>query len=393
MKKMLLILLCSLVPLITYAQVTEEDQYFKVDYIQSLMKKVTDWQLNHLVFESGGGLGNMEKVRNDGWIRGTLYVGVMATYQSTGDPKYLQACKDFAAGNGYKIGPITRHADHQTVGQVYLELYDIEQDEKYIKDLKDAFDLMYNEPKRGPVAGWSKSLNWSWSDALFMAPPSIARLYKNTGDEKYIDLLNMYYWDTYDYLYDKKEHLFYRDDRYIYSKDGKAKTMSGKKVFWLRGNAWVIGGLARVLDNLTPKDKGYDKFLALYKEMADRFLELQQIDGLWRPSMLEPKQFPEKETSGSSFACFALAWGLNKGILDKEKFLVPTMRAWQSLTECVDPEGMLRWVQLTGHDPQHIKSTDTMEYGVGAFLLAAREMYKMAFINSVSKRYREDSIF
>ena len=55
---MLLILLCSLVPLITYAQVTEEDQYFKVDYIQSLMKKVTDWPLNHLVFESGGGLGN-----------------------------------------------------------------------------------------------------------------------------------------------------------------------------------------------------------------------------------------------------------------------------------------------------------------------------------------------
>lgn len=393
MKKYLFILLCFITSLNSFAQVTEEEQYFEVDYIQSLMKKVTDWQLDNLLFESGGGYGNMDRIRDDGWIRGVLYLGVMATYQSTGDTKYLDICEDYAAKNKYKIGKRIRHADDQTVGQLYLDLYDLDKDEKYIKNLKEAFDTMYNDPKRGPVAGWDKNNNWSWSDALFMAPPSIARLYKITKDEKYLDLLDMYYWDTYELLYDKKDGLFYRDDRYIYSKTGKAKTMSGKKVFWLRGNAWVFGGLARILDNLKPSDKGYDKFLALYKDMAEKFLELQQIDALWRPSLLEPKQFPEKETSGSSFACYAFAWGINKGILDKEKFLIPTMRAWQSLTECVSPEGKLKWVQPIGHDPQHIKSTDTMEYGVGAFLMCAREMYKMAFIYNVYKRYKEDSIF
>lgn len=393
MKKFLISLLCLAISAGALAQVTEETHLFDAYYIQSLIKKTADWQLGHLVYETGNGRGGIEKVRNDGWMRGAFYLGVMAAYQSTGDSKYLDACRRLAAANAFKIGARTRHADDQTIGQMYLELYDIDRDEKYIKDLMAAFDLMYDEPKRGPQAGWDKDNNWSWCDALFMAPPAVAKLYRITGEKRYLNLLNMYYWDTYEYLYDKKDGLFYRDARYIYSKGGKAKTMSGKKVFWLRGNAWVIGGLARVLDNLRPEDEGYDRFLALYKSMASRFLELQQIDGLWRPSLLEPRQFPEKETSGSSFACYAIAWGLNNGILEQDKYLVPAMRAWQALTECVDADGKLCWVQQPGHDPQHVKSTDTMEYGTGAFLLCAREMYKMSYIGSAGKRYREDSIF
>lgn len=393
MKKIFWLLITATLSINGYGQVTEEYQYFETEYIRSLMKLVTDWQLDNLLFESGGGYGNMDRIRNDGWIRGVFYLGVMATYQSTGNPKYLDLCKRYAANNQFHIGKRLRHADDQTVGQLYLELYELDKNEEYIVHLKEAFDRMYTDPRRGPIAGWDKNNNWSWSDALFMAPPSVAKLYRLTKDEKYLRLLNMYYWDTVDLLYDKTDGFFYRDDRYIFSKNGKAKTASGKKVFWLRGNAWVLGGLARVLENLTPSDPGYDRFLVLYKDLAERFLTAQQIDGLWRPSLLEPLQFPEKETSGSSFVCYAFAWGLNKGILDKDRFLIPTMRAWQSLTECVTPEGKLTWVQPIGHDPQHVKSTDTMEYGVGAFLMCAREIYRMTFLNTVSKRYKEDSIF
>ena len=59
---------------------------------------------------------------------------------------------------------------------------------------------------------------------------------------------------TYEYLFDKEENLFYRDWHYF----GK-KEANGKKVFWGRGNAWVLAGLAEVLQEL-PKglmERGY----------------------------------------------------------------------------------------------------------------------------------------
>lgn len=397
MRKIALILSLILVANIQlFSQIWEEHEAFSVTTIRKTMKKVADWQLDNLLYESGGGYGNMGLIRDDSWARAVCYLGIIATYKSTGDRKYLDATTEFAERNKWQLGPDIRHADDQTVGQVYLELYALQErdnDEKRLEALKKNLDVMYRDPQRGGTHGWSKSQNWSWSDALFMAPPSIAHLYKITKDKKYLKLLDMYYWDTYDLLCDKDESLFYRDDRYIFSENGKAKTAQGKKVFWLRGNAWVIGGLARTLEHLPKSHENYDRYLDLYKKMAERFLELQQIDGLWRPSMLDPWQFSEKETSGSSFACYALAWGVNKGILDAATYKEPVKRAWLALTECVDENGRLGWVQPVGHDPQHIKSTDTAEHGVGPFLLAAREIYIMSFIDAVKKRHTEDSIY
>ena len=51
------------------------------------------------------------------------------------------------------------------------------------------------------------------------------------------------------YLYDKEEHLFYRDHRYFAKREA-----NGKKVFWGRGNGWVLGGLVEILQAL-PKDE------------------------------------------------------------------------------------------------------------------------------------------
>jgi len=379
-----------------YSQVWEEHGYFDVENIRYNMKRVADWQLDHLLYESGGGYGNMGLIREDSWARAVFYLGVLSTYKTTGDRKYVNEAMTFAERNNWKVGFNLRNADDLTVGQVYLELYGLqerEKDAKRLESLKSCLDIMYENPKTGKEYGWDKNLNWSWSDALFMVPPSIARLYSITKDEKYLRLLDMYYWESYDLLFDKDDSLFYRDQRYCFSREGKAKTMSGKKVFWLRGNAWVIGGLVGILKYMPKSYASYNRYLSLYKQMAKRLLSLQQIDGLWRSSLLEPWQFPEKETSGSGLICYALAWGINQGILDAETYENPIKRTWIALCECVDSNGRLAWVQPVGHDPQHIKSTDTMEYGTGAFLMAGREIYIMSFVESVKKRHYEDSIY
>ena len=78
-----------------------------------------------------------------------------------------------------------------------------------------------------------------------MGPPAWVRLYAATGDEKYLDFAVTNWWRTTDFLYDQEEHLFFRDSTYF-----KKTEANGKKVFWGRGNGWVMGGLVRMLEYL-----------------------------------------------------------------------------------------------------------------------------------------------
>lgn len=83
---------------------------------------------------------------------------------------------------------------------------------------------------------------------------------------------------------------------------------------------------------------------------------------------------PTDDTSGSGFFCYALAWGINKGLLDREKYSPVVNRVWKALTACVQIDGRLRYVQQIADRPADLSRDDTQEYGVGAFLLAGEEM-------------------
>ena len=85
-------------------------------------------------------------------------------------------------------------------------------------------------PKPGRV-------DWWWCDSLYMAPPVHVRLHAATGEKKYLDYLNTMYWDTYDFLYDKQERLFFRDKKYF---DAKAK--NGEKGILVAGQRMGAGG-------------------------------------------------------------------------------------------------------------------------------------------------------
>src|ERR1700736_1735535 len=156
---------------------------------------------------------------------------------------------------------------------------------------------------------------WIWCDALFMLPPALALATRSTDDRRYADLMNRLWWKTTDYLYDKQEHLFYRDSRFF-----EQREPNGKKVFWSRGNGWVLAGLARVLQYLPRDYSGRQRFVALFEEMAERIVGLQGNDGYWRTSLLDPESQPMPETSGTGFITYALAWGANEGLLERTKF-------------------------------------------------------------------------
>lgn len=332
------------------------------------MERVADWQLAH-----------PSQHRETDWTQGAGCAGFMALVGISPHTKHRDAMRALGERNGWKPGPDKYFADDHAIGQMYLELYLQSHDPKMIAPLKAHFDFILAHPpnvpsldNRGPFVANA----WSWCDSLFMGPPVWMRLYAVTGDARYRDFAVTNWWRTSDYLYDKDDHLFFRDSNYFEKREA-----NGCKVFWSRGNGWVMAGLVRVLQFLPKDDPDRKRFEMQFKQMAGKILTCQQPDGLWRASLLDPASYPLRETSGSAFHTYALAWGVNQGLLDGATFEPAVVKAWMALVSCVRPDGKLTHVQPIGADPKHFDENTTEVYGVGAFLLAGSEVYRLAKIN------------
>jgi rhamnogalacturonyl hydrolase YesR len=331
--------------------------------ILTAMERVADWQLAH---------PGAHKLTD--WTQGAFYAGAMALARVSERPRFTEAMRTVGAATHWQPGARTYHADDQCVGQMYVEMWELYHDAAMLAPLRESFDKVLAAPHDGDLDFKTKGVQdrWSWCDSLFMSPPAWARLARATGEQKYLDFAVTNWWRTTEFLYDKDEHLFFRDSTYFAKREA-----NGKKVFWSRGNGWVIAGLARLLDYLPEQHADRARFEKLFREMADKILSLQQPDGLWRSSLLDAENYPLQETSGSGFYCYALAWGVNRGLLDRAKFSTAIAKSWAALVQCVDADGKLTHVQPIGADPKHFAADATEVYGVGAFLLAGSEVYRL----------------
>lgn len=335
--------------------------------VLATMERVADYQLAH----------PYTKAPATDWTNGAFYTGLMATAEISSSPRFHDAMVKIGEQLEWKDGPLPYHADDQCIGQSYVELWQRDHDPKMIAGVKERCDSILAHPKSSSL-DFDKAKNpersdrWSWCDALFMAPPAWMKLTQATGDQRYFDFAVKEWWVTSDYLYDKAEHLYFRDSTFFDKKEA-----NGKKVFWARGNGWVLAGLARVLTVMPANYPGRARFEQQYREMAEKIASLQQPDGFWRVSLLDPASFPAQESSGTGFFCFGLAWGVNHGLLDRATYTPVVLKAWKALNECVSDEGRLTHVQVVAGSPKPFPADSTMPYGVGAFLLSGREIYRM----------------
>jgi unsaturated rhamnogalacturonyl hydrolase len=206
-----------------------------------------------------------------------------------------------------------------------------------------------------------------------MAPPVFADMAKATGDKKYLDFMDHEWKITTDLLYDKNKHLYSRDAAWL---DKHEK--NGEKIFWSRGNGWVMGGIVRVLQQLPANSPLRPKYESLLKEMASEALSIQSKDGLWRPGLLDADSYPLPEISGSAFIAYALAFGVNEKILDRKTYWPAVEKAWAGMLKHVYADGRLGSIQPVGAAPGEFTETSSYVYGVGAYLLAGSEIYRTA---------------
>jgi rhamnogalacturonyl hydrolase YesR len=336
--------------------------------VAKAMRKVADWQLERA-----------QPYFDRVWTWSALYTGFMAASDSLGDPKYRDAMLAMGQKFDWKLrinmlGPDGHvhlpDADTLSLGQVYLELYLQKKDPAMIQSTQSALDTILAAPQTSTIPG--KEIAWWWCDALFMAPPVWSRMYAATGDRKYITYLDEEWAKTSDRLYDTKEHLYARDSTYLTRTEA-----NGKKMFWSRGNGWVMAGIIRTIKYLPYDDPARAKYIAQLKEMASRVAELQGPDGLWRAGLLDPGDYDLPEMSGSAFITYALAAGVNEGFLDKKVYQPVIKRAWAGMLHHVYADGRLGCIQQTGAEPAHFRASASYTYGVGAFLLAGSEIRQM----------------
>ncbi len=338
------------------------------DSVLKMMSKVANWQMKE--WEEG----RIIKLPKTEWENAAMYTGFVALKQIDNRPAYDRFLYNIGEELKWNTGKVRLFADDYAIAQMYTAMYMEHRAPKMIAKWMALADTIVNKQFNEPlmVVPGINHREWAWCDALFMGPPGMAMLSKATGDPRYLKKADTLWWKTSGYLYDRKESLYYRDARFF-----ERREANGKKVFWSRGNGWVLAGLARMMDNMPVDFENRKKYEQQFKEMAKKIATIQQPDGSWHASLYDPLTFSLKESSGTAFFCYGLAWGINMGLLPKKKYLPVVEKAWEALLSAVHLDGKLGYVQPIGDKPVKAGYESTDVYGVGAFLLAGSELYKL----------------
>ncbi len=322
---------------------------------------------NPIPLSTGGALDHL----SSNWVSAAFYVGAARLARVSEDPATLRFLTMVAEHYNYSVrgarsGVTMLNADDIAIGDLYQELYSRRGQEGTILPLRQRLDWQVPHLAR---PGDSGPLIWWWCDALFMAPPVLARMSAISGDPKYLAAADREWRRTAERLWVPEDRLFLRDERF------KGKTeANGKPIYWSRGNAWVFAGLARWLESMPADHASRAFYVERFKVLAGRLAELQRADGLWAASLLAPDAYPEPETSGSAFHVYGLAWGINHGLLDRKTYLPHVQKGWAALNRQVLPSGLLGAAQKTGDQPVRTSRDETGPYASGAYLLAALEI-------------------
>ncbi len=322
---------------------------------------------------------NIERPSNI-WTRAVYYEGLMALFSIDKQKEYYDYAVQWGEKHkwGLRGGIKTRNADNQCCGQTYIDLYllDNRQHPERVRDIKASIDSMKLTTKID---------DWNWIDALQMAMPVFVKLGNLYNDTSYFSrMYEMYAFTKYKHggngLYNTADKLWWRDKDFV----PPYKEPNGEDCYWSRGNGWVVAALALTLNDLPETDPHYNEYLQDFKDMLSALLPIQRKDGYWNVSLHDPDHFGGKELSGTSLFIFGMAWGINNNILDKKTYRPVITKAWNAMTnECVHQNGKLGYVQGTGKEPKdgqpvgYDKTPDFEDYGLGCFLLAGTEIYKM----------------
>ncbi len=312
------------------------------------------------------------------WTRAVYYEGLIALYEICPREDYYKYIFDWGEAHNWtpRFGTTARSADDYCCSQTYIDMYRITHEWRMLQNAKVNADMLLASPQAS---------DWWWIDALQMGMPVLAKLGATLAEQKYFDKM----WEMYDFtrnheavtgLYNATEGLWWRDHDFV----PPYKEPNGTNCYWSRGNGWVYAALVRVLEEIPEDESHRADYINDFLAMSQAFIACQRTDGFWNVSLHDASNYGGRETTGTALFVYGMAWGVRKGLLPREVYLPILLKAWHAITtEAVHPNGFLGYVQGTGKEPKdgqpvtYDSTPDFEDYGVGCFLLAGSEIYKL----------------
>ncbi len=209
-------------------------------------------------------------------------------------------------------------------------------------------------------------------DGIYTRGVFMARMGKLTGDSKYFDYCVEKVLET--------DSLFYDPVTGLYDQMYYPELRTTNKMKWLRGIGWSAMAFVNILACLPEDHPGYEKVLQIYRKQIAGIAAYQTKTGLWKHLVDHPDSY--EETSGSVYIVYAIARGINQGILDP-MYRDVAMAGWQGILSRQQDNG-----DIVGSTPGvsgstspayflNYPTTPNGDHLFGPLFLAGTEMIKL----------------
>jgi len=251
-------------------------------------------------------------------------VGALRFAAATGDDRLLQRLVERYESLLDDSSPLVSrrpHVDLNVIGIVPLQIAIQTGDPGQLAQGLSFADSQWQDPL---ADGLTRQTRW-WIDDLYMVGMLQMQAYRATGDVRYAD----------------------RAARQLAAYLPRLQQANGlfhhgpdAPVLWGRGNGWVAAAMAEVLSDLPLDNAHRSSVLRHYRSMMAALLVYQDAGGMWRQIIDDESAW--FESSATAMFAYAMAVGLERGLLTDERYASATDRAWTALAGLIDPDGNVR---------------------------------------------------
>ena len=322
------------------------------------------------------------------WGEALYTYALLRLDQAMGTSNYLEYCKaylDSHISKGYRVDQSDTCAPALTAYAVFLltgeQKYKtiVDRVVRYMKTTDRVLEYMPNHLGNSPE-GWlyPKSV---WVDSVMMYGVFTSWYGSTAKDVEMYDFARRQPTLFAKYLQDPQDKLFYHS---YWAKYGT--TYPKQKVYWGRGNGWVIAGLPLVLENLPIGSKEREEAIDVLKQTSDALLPYQRDDGFYE-TVFNKVGKTYRESSATALIASGWLQGVTDGYLD-EKFKLPAIKAFEAVINCLEyKDGLLSMPLISAptiptplipylaykYTPQH----SDWQYGLAALFFAGINYKKL----------------
>lgn len=225
-----------------------------------------------------------------------------------------------------------------------------------------------------------------WLDDMFMALPSMAVRSEYSDDSSQLDKAADIAHGFISRMWMPEKSIFRHG--YLEGKDFQPSFA------WGRANGWAILTLSQLLDYLPENHPRRAEILDVFRKHASGLAKLQGVDGFWHQLLDCPQTY--EETSATAIFAYAIAHGVNEGLLEAETFGPVAQLAWNAVASKVNDRGEVEDVCVgtgMGFDPAfyaYRPKSVKAAHGYGPVIWAGAEMIRL--VSSMYPRQNDSAV-